>query len=49
MEAGHRQLLDFLATVWGVGPVTEDEVRRWDAEMLPQDENLEALMRSLET
>ena len=49
MEAGHRQLLDFLATVWGVGPVTEDEVRRWDAEMVPQDEALEALMRSFET
>ena len=40
MEAGHRQLLDFLATVWGVGPVTEDEVRRWGAEMEAPDKAL---------
>ena len=46
MEEGHQQLLDFLTKVWGVGPVSEDEVRGWKVEMRAQDEALEALVLS---
>ena len=45
MEEGHDQLLDFLTKVWGVGPVSEDEVRGWKVEMRAQDEALESLVR----
>ena len=39
--AGKRQLFDFLTKVWGVGPMSADEAKRWDTQA--QSDSLDKL------
>ena len=41
LRAGKRQLFDFLTKVWGVGPMSADEAKRWDKQA--QSDSLEKL------
>ena len=43
VRSGQRQLLDFLKTVWGVGPVSVDELGLWQQGLDAQSEALEQL------
>ena len=43
LRAGKRQLFDFLTKVWGVGPMSADEAKRWQPGLQAQSDSLEKL------
>ena len=43
--AGNRQLLDFLTTVWGVGPVRADEAKHWQLGLEAASDSLDKLFK----
>ena len=45
LRAGKRQLFDFLTKVWGVGPMSADEAKRWQPGLQAQFDSLTKLYK----
>ena len=39
LRVGKRQLFDFLTKVWGVGPMSVDEAKRWQPGLQAQSDS----------
>ena len=39
LQVGKRQLFDFLTKVWGVGPMSADEAKRWQPGLQAQSDS----------